>query len=209
MPDIFIPKNTDKSTKTVNEKIKTNYPGFFSYFRQKPDGVYFRDQGDDEKILLFLRAHFIKNLSWILITIVLLILPAVLLYLSSFMNFFPSFLPSNFINFFIFFYYVLVFNYAFVKFITWHYNISLVTTNRIVDIDFSDLVYHNVAMTKLGLVEDVSYTQVGFFATLFNYGDVIVQTAGEIVNFDFLSVINPSGVVSIIEDLIGKGIHAK
>ncbi|MCL5432803.1 MAG: hypothetical protein M1524_01680 [Patescibacteria group bacterium] len=216
MPDIFTPKNQTTTTnsnteehKSVNPRFKHHHPGFFTSFQREPDGVNFRDQDENEKILLFLRAHFAKNLSWILITLVLLAVPVLILFLSPVVRIIPAFIPENFIIFFVVFYYVLVFNYTFVKFITWHYNISLVTNERIVDIDFYELVYHNVAMTKLELVEDVSYTQVGFFATLFNYGDVIVQTAGEIVHFDFLAVINPSRVVGIINELIGKKGHAR
>ena len=33
---------------------------------------------------------------------------------------------------------------------------------RIVDIDYSGLLYHDVAFTKLNLIEDVNYIKTGF-----------------------------------------------
>lgn len=81
----------------------------------------------------------------------------------------------------------------------------LVTNQRIVDIDFENLVYKNVAETKLTLVQDVSYTQTGAIRTVFDYGDVLIQTAGTIDNFDLHAVPIPERIVNIVEDLIGKG----
>lgn len=93
----------------------------------------------------------------------------------------------------------------FMSFITWFFNTSLITTERVVDIDFSEVVYKNIAETKMDLVQDVSYTQSSVIRTLFNYGDVLVQTAGTIDNFDLQAVPNPDRAVEIVEEQIGKG----
>jgi len=73
------------------------------------------------------------------------------------------------------------------------------------DLDFSNLVYHDVTETKLNLVEDVRYTQSGFIRSFFNFGDLFVQTAAEKENIEGLAVPNPGRGVRIIGDLIGKG----
>ena len=65
-----------------------------------------------------------------------------------------------------------------------------------------------MAITKLTHIVDVSYTQSGFAKSLFNYGDVFVQTAGTEKNFEALSVPKPREATHIIGDLIGKGKHA-
>ena len=44
----------------------------------------------------------------------------------------------------------------------------------------------------------------GVARTIFNYGDVFIQTAAEVSEFDFLAVPNPDKVAKIIEDLITK-----
>jgi hypothetical protein len=53
-------------------------------------------------------------------------------------------------------------------------------------------------------VQDVSFAQVGAIRTFFDYGDVLVQTAGTLDNFIFESAPQPSNIVHITEDLIGR-----
>ncbi|RJQ38408.1 hypothetical protein C4559_01280 [Candidatus Microgenomates bacterium] len=209
MPDIFIPDNkteeVKKETRRDLSEVIPHHVRHFASFYEKPTGIFFKNQEADEKILLFLRRHFITNISWIFLSIVFLLLPFALFFLNLADTLpFLSSLPSQFIFAIAFLYYLIIFNYILVNFITWFFESSLVTQRRIVDIDFSDLVYHDVAVTKLSLVEDVNYTQTGFLRTFFNYGDAYVQTAGEQKHFDFLAIPNPGKAVHIIQDLIGK-----
>lgn len=202
MPDIFVKENKHDHVNDLS-LVKENHIHPLSSFCINPIGVSFENQEEDEKVLLFLRRHFITNLPWLFITLILSIVPPVIFILNVkvpglFFN-----IPENILTVLIIFYYLIVFSYAFINFITWYYNISLVTQKRVVDIDFSDVVYHDVAMTKLNLVEDVNYNQIGFIRSFFNYGDVFVQTAGEKPNFDFLAVPQPAKAVDIIENLIG------
>ncbi len=77
------------------------------------------------------------------------------------------------------------------------------TNERIVDIDFVNLLHKDIAETQLERVQDISYNTKGILATMFNFGDVTIQTAGEVPNFIFERVPKPSEVVDIISD------HAK
>lgn len=200
MPDIFVTPKKKESVKTASplgeEKIS-----LLSSFKLKPSGVSFQDQDEDEKIFLFLRAHFITNLVWIISSLALIIVPMFFFFIP--VNTFPISLPSQYILVFLIFYYLAVFSYVLVSFITWFYNISLVTQKRVVDVDFSNVVYHDVAVTKLNLIEDVNFTQTGFVRSVFNFGDVFIQTAGEKNLFDFLAVPRPEKAVNIIQNLIG------
>lgn len=174
----------------------------FTSYCELPPKVTFENQNDSEKILLFLRKEFITNISWIVGSFLLLLLPIVLFFLAPSLF---SLLPQSFSIIFVLSYYLLVFSYIFMNFITWYFNINLITNERIVDIDFEDLVYKNVAETKLSLVQDVSYTQTGAIRTVFDYGDVLIQTAGTIDNFDLHAVPLPERIVNVVEDLIGRG----
>lgn len=174
----------------------------FTSYCELPPNVTFENQNDNETILLFLRKSFITNFSWLIGSILLFILPFILLF---FVHELFIILPWTFTLILTLSYYLLLFSYAFMNFITWYFDIMLVTDHRIVDIDFEDLVYKNVAETKLDLVQDVSYTQTGTIRTLFDYGDVLIQTAGTIDNFDLKAVPLPERIVNIVEDLIGKG----
>jgi hypothetical protein len=212
MPDIFIAEPKTGTTAPTEqtplisavETLKENPVHLFSAFKKDPDGVDFSDKDEQEKIILFIRRSFITNIHWIFLGIVFLIIP---LFLGSILRFFPNplpFLPQKFYFFLIAFYYLVVATYWFINFISWYFNISLVTDRRVIDIDFSSLVYKDVAATKMNLVQDVSFSQVGAIRTFFDYGDVLVQTAGTLDNFIFESAPQPSNIVHITEDLIGR-----
>src|SRR3989344_3647140 len=188
MPDIFIkPQNSKKETALAPE-LK-NHVGMFSNFLTNPQGVSFVQQQPDEKILLFLPL-------------------IIFIFEATFQLFQTLNLPPRFILVFTAFYYLIVFSYAFVNFITWFYNVLLVTQKRVVDIDYHDITIHNIAFTKLINVQDVNYTQAGFIRSFFNYGDVFVQTAGTETHFEGLSIPMPRRAAQIIGDLIGRRAHA-
>lgn len=212
MPDIFVEENNQKKIETKPsikiaqierfDEEKPIYP--FTAYAEFPSGVTFETEDPDEKILLFLKKHFITNVPWIVTTIILVFIPPLLTLVFQKVES-PFVIPTRLITVFTLLYYLAVFAYAFTSFLTWFYNILLITQKRIVDIDFSDIVFHDVAETKLSLVEDVNYTQSGFLRTFFNYGDFFAQTAGGKENIEGLAVPNPRKAVRIVGDLIGKG----
>lgn len=200
MNDIFVaPKHTafSKDIKGMN---------LLSNFCKNPQGVHFQTQKPHESIILFLRSHFIINISWIAFSLFLFVLPIII---SAFLpnlglDFIYSPAANRFIIVFTLFYYLMFLSYLFVNFLHWFYNVFIVTTERVVDIDYSDIVVHNIAVTNLSHVQDVNYTQSGFIATFFNYGDLFVQTAGNERNFEALSIPRPREATHIIGELTGK-----
>jgi len=208
MTDIFVapkkdnPKETITSFKNDSADVST-----FSSFCQNPKGVSFQTQKQHEGIILFLRSHFITNTSWIALSLVLILLPIIILiFIPNFgIDFLSSPSASRFTTVYALFYCLIVSSYIFISFLHWFYNVFMVTTERIVDIDYSDIVVHNIAVTSLTHVQDVNYTQSGFIPTFFNYGDLFVQTAGTERNFEALSIPKPREATHIIGDLTGKG----
>lgn len=211
MPDIFVAKNKNtEPSKPIKPALAlnanpgtTHHPHLISAFCEYPDHMKFQNQEAGETILLFLRRHFITNLGWIVVGIVFALIPIAFVILAGFGISFLQ-LPFRYTLMLVIFYYFVLLNYLFVNFITWYFNISFVTEKRVIDVDFSGLVYENVAATKINLVQDVSYSQTGVIRSIFDYGDVLVQTAGTLENFDFSAVPYPAKVVGIIENLIGK-----
>ena len=171
---------------------------------RNPLGMTFQNQDPNEMVLLFVRKDFVTNFLWIAISIVLFFLPALTLPVWKLLNIDFSFLPDRFFLFFALFYYLLVLTYVFINFITWYFNISLVTNVRIIELSFSGIVFKDVSATKIDLIQDVSYSQIGVLRTIFNYGDVMVQTAGTLDNFTFKAVPDPENIINIIQGLIGK-----
>lgn len=199
MPDIFVA--------STNKALQPGHIGMFSSFSENPSEIHFQTQEPDEVILLFLRRHFITNVPWILLSIALAFLPLLFFALKNqiFINVLD--IPSRFILVFTLFYYLILLSFVFINFLDWFYNVFMVTNKRVVDIDYSNVVVHNVAVTKLSHLQDVSYTQSGFIRAIFNYGDIFVQTAGTEVNFEALKVPRPREATHIIGDLIGKAHH--
>ncbi|HSD98944.1 MAG TPA: PH domain-containing protein [Patescibacteria group bacterium] len=173
----------------------------FAAFCEKPSNVTFQTQEPDEQVLVFLRKSQWINFPWIVATLLLLFVPIVLYLLRD--NFIALIPPLRVILVLIPFYYLLVAIYAFVNFITWYYNAAIITNKRVVDIDFHQIVFKDVAETKLALVQDVSYNQVGVLPNILGYGFVLIQTAGTLDNFEFHNLPHPDRVEEVVEDLIG------
>lgn len=208
MPDIFVPNKPIIKQAEAETQSPRHFHRFAS-FCTHPLGLSFENQESDEKILLFLRKHFVTNLSWIIIAIFLIFIPLFLAVIFSMIkiNIFPFFIPSGFILVTTLFYYLGIAMYAFIKFIMWFYDVGIVTQKKVIDVDFEDIIHHDVAITKLSLVQDVIYEQTGPIRSFLNFGDVFIQTAGNNPNFDFLAVPQPGNVIHIIQDLIGKEPH--
>ena len=203
MPDLFVSKTPLSGAKN---KAKTNHVHILSAFCENPQGVRFQTQKSAESIILFLRSHIITNLSWIIVSLIFLIIPLIIFFFlpNLGIDFFSSPIASRFVTIYVFLYYLLIFSYIFISFLHWFYNVFIVTTERVVDIDYSDIVVHNIAVTSLNHVQDVNYTQSGFIPTFFNYGDLFVQTAGDERNFEAYSIPKPREATQIIGDLTGK-----
>jgi len=206
MTDIFVARTKNKESIIKNKDQGESNMNILASFCKDPKGVSFQTQKHNETIILFLRAHFITNLYWIIISFVLIVIPLIIAIFSSVFNirFFSDPLISHFTTVYVLFYYLIVFSFIFINFLHWFYNVFIVTSERVVDIDYSDIVIHNIAVTKLDHVQDVNYTQSGFIPTLFNYGNLFVQTAGTEINFEAPSIPKPREATHIIGDLIGK-----
>jgi len=91
--------------------------------------------------------------------------------------------------------------YLFEKFLSWFFNMTIITDERIVDIDFVNLTSKKVSDADLDKIQDVSFTNAGAIGTIFNYGDVLVQTAAEVSEFIFERVPDPAEVAKILQRL--------
>jgi len=88
-----------------------------------------------------------------------------------------------------------------VAILDFYYDIIIVTDRRMVDIDQEQLLFRSISELNLEEVEDVNSSISGFMQTLFGYGTILVQTAGEQENFIAKNFRNPREIASIISDL--------
>jgi uncharacterized membrane protein YdbT with pleckstrin-like domain len=157
-----------------------------------------------EKLILFLRRHWIILVSRWFIFAGLALIPlgfyAFILYNYSWIledNFFYPLLLLLASS-----YYLFIMLFFFNAFIDYYLDVWIVTDQRIINIEQRGMFNREIAEHDLDKIQDVSGVQKGFFQTLFSYGDVHVQTAGEIQRFIFRQVDNPFDVVRKINKLI-------
>lgn len=206
VPETNKPLPISQELQTVSETIKQKLrfhkkPHFYSSLAFYPEGVTFENQEEDESIILLVRRDFITNLPWILSAIFLSILPFVIVPFMSIL--FPFEISDTTRILFLAFYYLAIFGFVIVEFSLWYYHVGIVTNKHIIDVDVHGILIRDVARTKLHQVEDVKYSQIGVVRSIFNYGDVHIQTAGTNVNFEFDKAPEPSIIIQILQDLIG------
>ena len=127
----------DYSEVMKNEKASNN---FFKTFIPKPSKIHINIQDKDEKIVLILRQHPITQFGHIFTLVGALILIPIVLSFSGFIDA----LPKQFVSAFNIFWMILAFGLLTRSFLSWFFNIYVVTDERVIDVDFNSMVYHNI-----------------------------------------------------------------
>ena len=198
-----MPEEENLSGEFVIGGKKKNSVHFYSSLGINPDNVTFENQEEDEEIILLIRRDLITNVPWIVTALILIFIPPLIFLFSDlFTPFFQISAETQLVA--ILFYYLIIFGFILVEFAIWYFNVGLVTNKRLIDLDVSGILFKHVSETKLNLIEDVSYSQVGAIRSVFNYGDVLVQTAATQANFEFDRAPEPARIVRIIADMIGR-----
>jgi hypothetical protein len=78
-------------------------------------------------------------------------------------------------------------------------DIWVVTNQRVVDSLKRHWFHHRMASADLVDVEDIAVHREGVLATAFNFGDVRLQTAGELPNFVLSGIPEPSNVLGMVD----------
>jgi hypothetical protein len=157
-----------------------------------------------EKLVLFLRRHWVILVSRWFIFAGLALIP-ILFYFFILSNYAWILTDTVFYPLLLILasaYYLFIMLFFFNSFIDYYLDVWIVTDQRIINIEQRGMFNREIAEHDLDKIQDVSGMQKGFFQTLFSYGDVHVQTAGEIQRFIFRQVDNPFDVVRRINKLI-------
>lgn len=213
MPDIFVadevkkkarktkaPKARMPLTKRYKGPSRHDPPGHthnpLASFWYHPDHAKFITQDPEERVILLLRRHPITNLRWILIALLLIIAP-------FFLTSFPiiDFLPTRFQVIAVVSWYLITLAFIFEEFLSWFFNVYIVTDERIIDVDFVNLVYREMTDANIDQIQDVTAQMGGVIRTVFNYGNIVIQTAAEIPQIEFEAVPNPDRVSRILREL--------
>lgn len=197
MPDIFKKSETlvKESKPLVSEFPPQKYNPISAYCKY-PANVKFAGTDKEEKIILLLRKHWLTNVKWIFTGIVLTVVPIPFVY-------FPilNFLPERFLVVTVFFWYLVTSAYVLERFLSWFFNVYIVTDERVFDVDFYNLVDRDISDANIDDIQDVTSSIRGAIRTSFDYGDIFIQTSAEVPQIDFEAVPHPDEVAKILRDL--------
>ncbi len=181
--------------KVIMEK-KTKHQYFHSlcfYPQDRFDG-----QHPNEEIILKLRAHPITQIYWLLNSVVFILLILIVDYVFFGFLTFKQFIFINLLAFgWIGFYFISNFTH-------WYFSIGIVTNERIIDVDYNALLNREITVAKLGKIEDITSKSSGFFSSIFDYGNLFIQTAGTEANIEFINIPKPGLTAKIINEIINK-----
>ena len=104
-------------------------------------------------------------------------------------------------------YWLFVWLFTFFSFIDYYLDIWLITSERIIDVRQEGFFSRTVAELKLFKIQDVTSEQHGLFQFIFKFGNVHVQTAGEVQRFEFREIPNPEKIRDIIIKLAESKKH--
>jgi hypothetical protein len=210
MPNIFDAEKEKKEKNKVveqpqrdvdeySEVMKKEKPTkkLFEAFAPKPRKTTFDSQAKGERIILLLRKHPITQFNKTLIIIFGLLFP-ILVPPAAFMGFLaPKFFTAFFLG-----WYLLLAGYTIESFLSWFFNVYIITDERIIDVDFLSLIYKNISAAKIDNIEDITATTTGALAAMLDYGTVKIQTAAEKREFEFEAVPHPAKITSLLNELV-------
>lgn len=185
--------STDYS-QVMRDPKASNNP--LSPFIVRPGKIHMGLQEKDEKILILVRGHFITNLKWIIVVIAMIIAPIFLVFVPM------TLFPDRFITATIILWYLLTLGIALNSFLSWFYNLSIITDERIIDIDFLNVIHKNVSAAKLDKIEDVTVQTKGALGNILNFGTIRIQTAAEKTEFEFTDVPHPQQIAKLLNELM-------
>lgn len=164
----------------------------------------FPNQKENEKILMFLRRHWVEVFKIILISLGLLIVP-----LAFYLVLIGTAYLENELYYSLYIlinssYILFVVLFAFSNFIDYYLDVWIITDERVVNIEQKGLFNREVSEKELGRMQDITSEVKGFWATIFKYGDIHMQTAAEEQRFVFKQIPHAEEVTRKISNLVAE-----
>lgn len=154
---------------------------------------------NNEKILIMLRRHWIILYVKIVAIIILTAIPFIFYpFIRGLLPWLTEYPRQNIVFLAAIIYYMFLWLYFFKIWIDYYLDVWIITNQRIMDIEQNGLFSREMSEFSVHRVQDVTVEVTGVIATLFQYGDVHIQTAGEARQFIFKDVPNPYKVKDVI-----------
>lgn len=151
-----------------------------------PFDITIQNQADDEKIIKVWRHHPFTLIKPVLKVAAFLLIPLALFAITG---------PSMFSSPFLFVLFLLIIaisgTFAAYQWVSWYGDVYVLTNYRVVDVEQEGFFHRNFSETTLNNIQDISHEVSGVPQTIFNYGDVVVQTAGALPNISLNDIGDP------------------
>jgi len=168
----------------------------FSFFTQSK--YTFEGIRPDEEVEIFLYSHWITVVIKTLVYTILAAVPLLALIILHEEVVSRGFFGIAFL--FLIAYYMILWAMYFYEIMIYLLDTWIVTDQRILDITQKGFFYRTVSELDLTKVQDISVRTKGLIQTIFDFGDVEIQSAGATNKFMFTQVAHPN----IIKDRIMK-----
>jgi len=159
----------------------------------------------DEQIVLIVRKHWIAIVGQVAILIFVIIIPLLLLFLLPlFVPGFPSWQAGHIVYLYTLAYAALLMISWVTFFFSWtqyHLDIWVVTTHRIFLVEQRSMFYREISSLTLDKIQDLTIDINGFLPTMLKFGDILIETAGEHKNFEFINAKNPEAIKIAINSI--------
>jgi hypothetical protein len=99
-------------------------------------------------------------------------------------------------------YFLSIWLFAFLEFTDYYLDTWIITNERIINIEQEGLFNRTASELDLAAVQDTTAEIRGIWQTLFTYGQVYIQTAGEKGRFHFKNIDNPEHVKELVTRLV-------
>ena len=156
-------------------------------------------QNPDEKVLKVLRRGFVLELPWILLI-------SGIIYLIFELH---RYLPldklnselRNFLDFFRVISTVFILTYSLNRFFNWFYSVNIITNQRILDFEFSEIGVKSITECQIKHIQSVSIQNEGLLSFLFGLATLKILTSGDNPNIDFEFISKSNDIQDLISDL--------
>lgn len=131
-----------------------------------------------EQIQLIVRHHWAGFLGTLMIVLGMGLVPILLVVAASLLDGFTATSIVPVVVLFISGFFIFLLTFLFGAWINFYYDIVFITNKRILNVDQKGLLARGTSELPLLQVQNVSAQVEGFLQTTFNYGTLIIETAG-------------------------------
>jgi hypothetical protein len=162
------------------------------------------NQRPNERVILFMRRHWIALLPIIFGFLGLTVIPLSIGYYfqDKVLAWFDHPVIGPIATIFVSMYFLSLWLFAFVEFTDYYLDTWIVTNERIINIEQEGLFNRTASELDLAAVQDTTAEIRGILQTLLTYGNVYVQTAGEKGRFLFKMINDPEHVKEMVTRLV-------